>query len=777
MTAKVNKRLSPDGVLSKDGVGDGSFGFGDRGGSSSRAAPSQSGTSVVSGVIGMGFAAQNAAASEAGHHQGADAPDGDQRAPEAIIEPHLPVGSEHVESEASASIAFWSGADFESAETSADGDVHTVVVDDSVWSDVIIDVDEGTFPFVEPNDTVEPPSAVEIARAMKNDAIRSARESAWVVSEPSDEEIDLGVNVDDAVLPASQANSVSSGVSDTGSVPIVDGLTGPGAVLDVVTGDDGLLDTVLGEDGLLDDTLDTVLGDDGVVDTVLDVVTGDDGLLDTVLGEDGLLDETLDTVLGDDGVVDTVLDVVTGDDGLLDTVLGEDGLLDETLDTVLGDDGVVDTVLDVVTGDDGLLDTVLGEDGLLDETLDTVLGDDGVVDTVLDVVTGDDGLLDTVLGEDGLLDDTLDTVLGDDGVVDTVLDVVTGDDGLLDTVLGEDGLLDDTLDTALGDDGVVDTVLDVVTGDDGLLDTVLGEEWFDATLDTALGDDGVVDTVLDVVTGDDGLLDTVLGEDGLLDETLDTALGDDGVVDTVLDVVTGENGLLGGVTGSGGLLSGLLSGVGSNTAGIGQDDGLAEAVTASVEAEVGDSLGGTEADWEELRNPETNSVAPDASDDQKEQEDDGFLDTLLAADDDTGILTGLIGDEDVFGIDVAPMVEDEADDLFMGLGGTDDLGGSLVERGLLDDDSSFDAEVDDFLNQIIGSSVDGDVLAGGQNTFEVLIEDNTSDEVDELVEEAPDLLDDTVIDGAISTLFGAGDGDSGGGLLGGLFGSNEDDNG
>lgn len=512
MTAKVNKRLSPDGVLSKDGVGDGSFGFGDRGGSSSRAAPSQSGTSVVSGVIGMGFAAQNAAASEAGHHQGADAPDGDQRAPEAIIEPHLPVGSEHVDSEASASIAFWSGTDIESAETSADGDVHTVVVDDSVWSDVIIDVDEGTFPFVEPNDTVEPPSAVEIARAMKNDAIRSARESAWVVSEPSDEEVDLGVNVDDAVLPASQANSVSSGVSDTGSVPIMDGLTGPGAVLDVVTGDDGLLDTVLGEDGLLDDTLDTVLGDDGVVDTVLDVATGDDGLL-------------------------------------------------------------------------------------------------------------------------------------------------------------------------------------------------------------------------------------------------------------------------GGVTGSGGLLSGLLSGVGSNTAGIGQDDGLAEAVTASVEAEVGDSIGGTEADWEGIENPETNSVAPDASDDQKEQEDDGFLDTLLAADDDTGILTGLIGDEDVFGIDVAPMVEDEADDLFMGLGGTDDLGGSLVERGLLDDDSSFDAEVDDFLNQIIGSSVDGDVLAGGQNTFEVLIEDNTSDEVDELVEEAPDLLDDTVIDDAISTLFGAGDGDSGGGLLGGLFGSNEDDNG
>ena len=480
-------------------------------------------------------------------------------------------------------------------------------------------------------------------------------------------------------------------------------------------------DTLLGEDGVVDTVVDTLLGEDGVVDTVVD----------TLLGEDGVVDTVVDTLLGEDGVVDTVVDTLLGDDGVVDVVLGDDGIVD----TILGDDGVVDTVIDTVLGDDGVVDVVLGDDGIVD----TVLGDDGVVETVVDTVLGDDGVVDVVLGDDGIVD----TILGDDGVVGTVVDTVLGDDGIVGTLVGgilggitEDDspdVLDDPVSVVVDSidpltDVVTDTVETVVDTTDDLIDTV------SAPLET------VVDTT-------DDLIDTVTAP---LETVTDTT---DDLIDTVsapLETVTDTN------------------------------DDLIETVSAPVETVVEDVTSGLTPLVEDL-------IGEDGILDG----DDGFLDTLIGGDSPTSLLGfggggdsaeasvfgGLLGEEDIFGLDVDVDTDVGADDLFAGLSGDASLTGTLVDQGLFEDAASGDGaapdpEIDDLLNDILAGGVE-DVL-GEQNTFNDLL-DAAAPDGDGLLSDAEGsgLLVDNAVDDAMNTLFNTG-GDAETSLLDGLFDSSSD---
>ncbi|UYV36740.1 hypothetical protein N4R57_17365 [Rhodobacteraceae bacterium D3-12] len=596
-------------------------------------------------------------------------------------------------------------------------------------------------------------------------------------------------------------------------------------VLDPVLGEDGLVDGVLGDDGLLGGALDPVLGEEGVVadvvetvtDTVSDVldpVLGEDGLVDGVLGDDGLLGGALDPVLGEEGVVadvvetvtDTVSDVldpVLGEDGLVDGVLGDDGLLGGALDPVLGEEGVVadvvetvtDTVSDVldpVLGEDGLVDGVLGDDGLLGGALDPVLGEEGVVadvvetvtDTVSDVldpVLGEDGLVDGVLGDDGLLGGALDPVLGEDGVVADVVETVT------DTV-------SDVLDPVLGEDGLVDGVL----GDDGLLGGILG-----SLLDPVPDEDSVVDDVVETVTDTVSAphLSTSDNNSGLGDaieafaNTFAPVPDDGNLGDGILADGDTPTGILDSVLAEDGVVSGVVEDVASNPFNSLNDQAETEIQDNNVELI---ASGDTEALTELAGNAETpleNVVEQDLPGDEG---DDGFLETLigglgvddLAAGDlpsdsvlelpQSDLLDGLLGQDDVFDIDVTG-IDENADDLFAGLGGTEGLSGALVDQGLLNtpvsaSDPDADGEIDGLLNDILAGGVD-DIL-GTSNTFNELIANEESDGGEGAALETAggeELLDGNAVEDALNTLFSHNE-DQGSSLLSGLFGSSDDDN-
>ncbi|MCZ4351616.1 hypothetical protein O4H61_03750, partial [Roseovarius aestuarii] len=174
--------------------------------------------------------------------------------------------------------------------------------------------------------------------------------------------------------------------------------------------------------------------------------------------------------------------------------------------------------------------------------------------------------------------------------------------------------------------------------------------------------------------------------------------------------------------------------------------------------------------------------------------DDGFLDTLIAGDDTlflTGssdtldgsgqdtVLDGLLGDDDVFGVDVEAS-DDSSDDLFAGLSGGGNLSGSLIDQGLLslepaDAGSSADDEIDSLLNDILAGGVD-DIFGDSSELGSLLDVDPAADDVP--AQDGVDtLVDDTIIEGALNILFDQGV-DQGFSLLGGLFGgtSEEDAN-
>ncbi|KID12298.1 hypothetical protein P279_29335, partial [Rhodobacteraceae bacterium PD-2] len=342
---------------------------------------------------------------------------------------------------------------------------------------------------------------------------------------------------------------------------------------------------------------------------------------------------------------------------------------------------------------------------------------------------GDGGVVDAVLGDDGLLDG----VAGDDGLVDTALDTVTGDGGVVDAVLGEGGLLDGVA----GDDGLVDSALDTVTGGGGLFGSLLGAL---APEDTVAGGaallaaepempvDAAGDAEAEVDAASGTALDDALTEGLLSASGDDTLAGDDSSSDRGLDA----DGPLEAVTGT---------------------DGLVGAAPDSLTT---------------LDDPADTGPGDDLGDDLGE---DDFVDTLLASGGDEDLLSGLVGDDDVFGIDVPPDLVEDVDDLTAGLGGLADMGGSLIEQGLLADEAGPDDEIDSLLTQILGSSVDGDVTNSGPGIFDLLIGGEADPEETAAETETGDagLLGQAEIDGVLSSLF-----DTGGGLLGGLGGAEDE---
>lgn len=371
------------------------------------------------------------------------------------------------------------------------------------------------------------------------------------------------------------------------------------------------------------------------------------------------------------------------------------------------------------------------DEGLPGSVFEPVLGDDGIVDNLLDVLVGEGGVLDGLLGEDGLLDDVLDTLVGEDGILDlSVLEGLLGEDGYLggaiNVILGDEGLVADIV----GEDGVVGDLLEALVEDDGVLDSLLSPVLGGGVVDDLLGEDGIVPGLIGDLFGGDGLVDEVVGNIPVVGDLL----GSGGL----LGVVFGENGALGGVLGFGG------------------DD---EDSAASDEA-----------------------VEP--------SEDDGFLDDLLglgetaegAADEAAGIvtdlfeglsldgvgdvMTDLLGDEDIFGVDVPETATDGFDDLYAGLVGETSLVGTLAGEGLIGETADLlaDGEVDALLNEILGPSSSD--VTGGEGVFDALF--GEADESGET--QVGGLLAETggLVDGIVNAL------DSDASLLDGLLSTQDD---
>ncbi len=349
-------------------------------------------------------------------------------------------------------------------------------------------------------------------------------------------------------------------------------------------------------------------------------------------------------------------------------------------------------------------------DGVLGTVLDPILGDDGLVDNLLDTLLGEGGILDTLLGDDSLVDSLLDTLIGEDGLLDLeALEVVLGPDGLLggaiSELLGDESLVA----SILGDEGVVDDLVEALTGTGGVLDNILGPVLGDDVVGNIIGEDSIVS----------GLVGNLLGDGGLVDELV----GDIPVVGDLLD----EDGLLGNVIGEDSALGGLL-GLG------GSDEETGSSEDDSEEGDYLDALLG-------LDNP-----AGDLGDTVSGVLDDISLDG--AGD----VMAGLLGDEDVFDVDVPDAASSGFDDLFAGLVGEDSLVGSLVDEGLLagGSDALPDGEVDALLSEILGPS-NSDVLAGGDALTALLDEAGDSDSpgagglladnVDGLVNDVSDAFD------------------------------------
>ncbi len=325
-------------------------------------------------------------------------------------------------------------------------------------------------------------------------------------------------------------------------------------------------------------------------------------------------------------------------------------------------------------------------DGVLGTVLDPILGDEGIVDNLLDTLLGEGGILDTLLGDDSLVNSLLDTLIGEDGLLDLeALEVVLGPDGLLggaiSELLGDESLVA----SILGDEGVVDDLVEALTGTGGVLDNILGPILGDDVVGNIIGEDSIVS----------GLVGNLLGDGGLVDELV----GDIPVVGDLLD----EDGLLGNVIGEDSALGGLLDLGGSD-----EETGSSEDDTE--EGDYLDALLG-------LDNP-----AGDLGDTVSGVLDDISLDG--AGD----VMAGLLGDEDVFDVDIPDAATGGFDDLFAGLVGEDSLVGSLVDEGLLagGSDALPDGEVDTLLSEILGPS-NSDVLAGGDALSALLDEAGDSD--------------------------------------------------
>ncbi len=376
-----------------------------------------------------------------------------------------------------------------------------------------------------------------------------------------------------------------------------------------------------------------------------------------------------------------------------------------------------------------------------------------------------------MLGEDGLLGGTLDPVLGEDGVVADVVDTVSDTvSDVLAPVLGEDGLVGGLFGGILG--GVLDPVPDEDSVVDDVVETVSDPHL--STLDNNSGLGDAIDTVANTFAPvpDDGNLGDGVFADGVTPTgILDSVLAEDGVV------------------------SGLVESVSSNPLNSLNDQAETEIQDNNVEPISSDD---SDALTELAGNAETPLESVVEQDLLDQEGDDGFLETLiggLGVDDmaagdlpadsllelpQSDLLEGLLGQDDVFGIDVTG-VDANADDLFAGLGGTEGLSGALVDQGLLNtpvsaNDPDADGEIDGLLNDILAGGVE-DVL-GASNTFNELIANEEGDGGEGAALETTDgegLLDGSAVEEALNTLFGQND-DQGNSLVSGLFGNSDDDN-
>ena len=347
---------------------------------------------------------------------------------------------------------------------------------------------------------------------------------------------------------------------------------------------------------------------------------------------------------------------------------------------------------------------------------------------------------------------------------------------------GGEGVLENVLETLNRENGVVDSLLDTVAGEDGIVDAILGEDGVvNGLLDVVAGEDGLLDSVLDVVTGDDGLVgsltETVLGDDGIVNGLLEGVAGEDGVVSGILGTVTGSGGLLGGLLGGGwdepSTEDPVTAQVDDVAAGIADsvlsEDGLVDGALDAATDDGGavDMVADVVADEDGVVSGLLDTVAVE----------DDFLESLLADDGGPDLLEGLLGDDDVYAVDVTPEALVGEDDLFVGLGSEYDLSGTLVDEGMIGTASdAADAEIDDLLISILGSPVDGDITSAAFSAFDALLDDVLGAETElgsALEPENETLFGDDAVDSAMSALFG-GVVEESGGLLGGL--GTEDEN-
>ncbi|SFH37723.1 hypothetical protein [Sulfitobacter dubius] len=520
---------------------------------------------------------------------------------------------------------------------------------------------------------------------------------------------------------------------------VVGGVLGEDGLVGGLLGDNGLLGGLSGggssetTEGVPADLVDTTLSEvSGVLDTGAQTVTQ---VVDGVIGEAGLVGGVVDGLLGGGSGDESLAGGLLGEDGLIDGLAGEDGLVGG----VLGDNGVVSGVL----GEDGLVGDLLSDNGLLGgllgggssdptdvvpaDLVDTTLSEvSGVLDTGAQTVTQ---VVDGVLGEGGLVGGVADDLVGAGLEDESLAGGLLGESNLVEGVLSDngDGLLgeDGLVGGVLGDDGLVGGLL----GDTGVLDGLLGEstEGVPAELADTTGIEAsdaletsteTVAQVSEDIVGEDGLVGGALAE-GTLAGSL---LGDDGVVDDLV----GDDGLVDGLVG--GLLGGGVVEVEEaepaelpdmttpETSSVPEDEALVSGPALNPDVAVGGVvddipvvggvLGGLlsgQAASPQAVEPVVESLGTEPSDDAllvKESveegvsSDDGFLDTLVAgvAEDplasvetllDPGqtLLDGLLGENDVFGLNVVET--DEGDDLFAGLTGEKGLTGSLVEQDVL----------------------------------------------------------------------------------------------
>ncbi|NKX42024.1 hypothetical protein HGG71_11190, partial [Rhodobacteraceae bacterium R_SAG2] len=609
---------------------------------------------------------------------------------------------------------------------------------------------------------------------------------------------------------------------------VVDDLLGDDGLVGGVLGDNGVVDLVLGDDGLVGG----LVGDDGVVggllgdDGLLGGLLGGGGSEPTEIVSADLVDAAIpdvpDVLEAGAGTVAQVADGVLGDGGLVDSIAGDDGLVGG----VLSDDGVVDMVL----GDDALAGGLLAEGGVVDELVGDdglvggVLGDDGVVDMVL----GNDGLLGSVLGGGSPeVEDVAPTELPDATLVEVSEVLDAGTETVTQVVgdaLGEAG----PIGGIIGNDGVVDDLL----ANDGLVGGLLGgeaaeaEEDVPAAVETTLTEvsDAVEtagETVAEVagdVLGDGGLVDGVVGDDGLLggllgggaevEEVVPTDLADAAITEVsdaledgaataepVINAAADAGSVVDDVAVVGGILGGLLGGqaASSETSPLPEEpvaDASGEATSEPDDVQA--SLGQDETDpITSIETPQS-SPAADLSDaallddvpPSEDAGDDGFLDTLVAGatedllgsaetllDPSDPLLDGLLGEDDVFGLNVVE--GDEGDDLFAGLAGEQGLTGSLVEQDVLGlsnsgEEDAPDAEVDNLLNDILAGGVSD--ITGEDGAFDALLNNDAAAEEEGELLAADDaaVAEAGAVEGALDILFDQG-ADSGHSLLGGLL--------